>query len=389
MGLGIATLLLLFERRMVSASTAIFLSLVLITGMALTQSRTALIFGLLVLFSLWLAARRSLPVRSHRVVVVALWFAHVSLTLVAPRLQEWALLTGTESLAARGLHSLRWPHYRLLLEAMTQSPWTGYGWLQVGTAELAMAGRHPPIEEFWTFAHNIFLDLTIWSGIPVGVLLSVLIAIWYFNRLVRVNTWPGIVAMLSITTFGVHALLELPHQYAYFLVPIGLWAGIADHESKIAPRVPWLAGVAALAAAAVLLGGVWIEYPEVEQDFRLMRFEQLRVGDLRADKPAPEAPFLSGITAYVAAARVEPGPGMSDHDLAVAKAVASRFPYVLTLYRLARAEVRNGRIPQAQATMRSLRAMHGEPQWKVVADNVRERISSGQVELAPLLENEP
>ena len=53
----------------------------------------------------------------------------------------------------------------------------------------------------------------------------------------------------------------------------------------------WLAAPAI--AASVLLAGIWRDYRAVEDDFRLMRFEHLRIGNLKAAaalRPEPPQP---------------------------------------------------------------------------------------------------
>jgi len=383
-GLGIVGLLLLYERQRVTAVSASLFLTVLLVGIALTQSRTALLFGPALVTGLWLARRRGVALRlglgAALLIVVIQW----TLTWTVPRFQDMVLLGGPVSLAERGVSSLRASHWVLLFKASMTAPWLGFGWLQVGTAELAMAGRYPPIEEFWMFAHNLFLDLLIWCGYPLGLLLSALILYWYVSRARRVDTLEGVTGMLAVTIFGIHAMLELPHHYAYFLIPIGIWIGQVECAVGAIGRLrpPW-AVLPALAAVG-MLAGVWIDYPEVEEDFRLLRFENLRIGSLRAAQPAPDAPFLTNITAYVRAARVEPVAGMSVTDLAQARAVAERYPYPNILYRLARAQALNGQAEEARKTLVKLEYMHGKARMPRLLQDVRDRITAGEAGLQAL-----
>lgn len=57
-----------------------------------------------------------------------------------------------------------------MLLAIKEQPLLGYGWNQVGVAQLSVYLDYPTTE--WTeHSHNILLDLLIWNGIPLGILI--------------------------------------------------------------------------------------------------------------------------------------------------------------------------------------------------------------------------
>jgi hypothetical protein len=82
-----------------------------------------------------------------------------------------------------------------------------------------------------------------------------------------------------------------------------LWIGLIEWDMKPRGTSRFALNLLPLALAAALLAGVWRDYPVVEEDFRLMRFENLSIGTLRAKQAAPDAPFLSSLTAFLRFAR--------------------------------------------------------------------------------------
>jgi amino acid transporter len=93
------------------------------------------------------------------------------LALMPVLLLQW-FQAAPDTMATRGLHTPRYQMWQMLLEAVQLVPWHGYGWLQVGAAELAVVDRHPPIGELWLQGHNIFVELVVWCGWPLGLALG-------------------------------------------------------------------------------------------------------------------------------------------------------------------------------------------------------------------------
>lgn len=385
-GLGLVGLLYLRERRRLPDGVVLIGALILLAGMTMTQSRTALLFGLTIALGWWVARRRGIPLATGpRLVIVA---AVVQWAMAF----AWQLLAGflspvkAEPLATRVGGSMRLEIWPTLLDATTLEPWGGYGWLQVGEAQLAIAERHPPAPEFWMHGHNFVLDLVLWCGYPLGLLLALLVLVWYVTRVRRIASTESLICMLSVTLLAIHALVELPHHYLYFLIPIGLWIGQVEvAPSARAPssriHVANLVALTLAVATGLLLGR---DYGLVEDDFRLVRFENRNIGSLRASQPAPDAPFLSSLTAFLRFSRMEPREGMPDADIRFMMDVTKRYPYAPSLYRLARAQALNGRLADAERSLDQLRRLHGDGNLLRVRNDLRERVANGQSGLSAL-----
>lgn len=378
LGMSAVSLLLLYEQGRLGGTAGILLLSLLLGGAATTQSRTALLFGPIVLAGLDIAKRRGLRFRTGGTSVVLVTFAQWILAWALPALQTAMALRGSVSLAARGLETPRLQMWPMLLDATTQVPWHGYGWLQVGEAELAVVNKYPPVNELWLHGHNLFLEFIVWCGYPLGLLLSALVVYWFVDRALKAATVEAVVGMLSIAVLGAHAMLELPHHYAYFLIPAGLWIGQVEYGRGLRGIVPAKWNLLPAFLSVFLAVAIWKDYPAVEEDFRLVRFENLRIGSVHAAQPAPDGPFLSSLTEFLRFARTTPVKGMSEAELSRMEAVAKRYPYAPSLSRLATAQALNGRMDKARENFISIRQMFGEGTYMKLRRDLQEEVIDGE-----------
>ena len=379
LGLAALGLLLLYERRRVSPWTCAALLVPLVLAGALTQSRTALLFGPLVCLGLFLAKRRGLPMKTSPRIVVGLFVVQWLFAAFWPSIHDTLLLAADvqQSLAQRGLESRRFQMWPLLFDALMGSPWFGFGWLQIGAAQLSVANSHAPTGELWMHGHNLFVDLLVWCGFPLGLFLCFAVSYWFCSRWRKVQSVEATVGMLSVTIFGLHSMLELPHHYLYFLVPIGLWIGQIERWTN-APVVGGSRWSLVPQVLVVVLGlGIAKDYMAVEEDFRLVRFENLKIGPANQQQSAPNALMLSGLTSFLRFARTEPVRGLTRAQLDSMEANVRRYPYSSSLYRLGIALALNGRVEEAKERLVSVRHIFGEATYRGVRASLQSRIDLG------------
>ena len=383
-GLGALGLLLLYEQRRVGAWVAGLLLGFLLLGAATTQSRTAMLFGPAILLGLFVARRRGVVLEISFRVVLAATLLHWFAVWAWPLLQSELLLGATNTLSSRSIGAGRFEAWTMFIDALSQSPWTGVGWLQTASAQLAVADRYPPGTVVWQHAHNLFLELVLWCGYPLGLLLCGLILFWFVSRARRVCSVEGVVGVLSIALFGIHSMLELPYHYAYFLIPIGLWIGHVEYACGAGThRLAALRWVP-VALAVVMAAGIWRDYPQIEEDARRVRFENLRIGPVTAVGAVPGAPFLSTLTSFLQFARIRPVSGMTAAELGSMEAVVKRYPYAGSMAKLSWAWALNGRLPEAIQMFNKIRHVHGDSMYRKIRKDLHERVVSGQYELREL-----
>jgi Virulence factor membrane-bound polymerase, C-terminal len=145
-----------------------------------------------------------------------------------------------------------------------------------------MALAHPELHVYFSHAHNLFLDLILWCGWPLGLAVSACLVWWLVSRAVRVRTAEDALLFLLVLVVANHAMLELPLHHAYFLLPVGLVIGALDVRlgvpSMVAPR-RWLMPLAwaAWLLAAALLALIIRDYARVETAYQGLRFEWANV----------------------------------------------------------------------------------------------------------------
>jgi O-antigen ligase len=381
LGLGVVGVLLLSEQGGIGRVLAGTLLFVLLLALSLTQSRMSLLFGPVIWLGYWLAVRRGVLLRVSLSMIAAATGIAWTLMLAQPVLMRATLLASYESVATRGTQSLRFQVWPMLLDGLSLHPWLGYGWLQVGAAELAVADRHPPVGELYLHAHNLFLELVIWCGYPLGLCLGGGILYWFVTRLSRVSTTEGVFGMLVVSVIGVHAMFELPYHYAYFLIPLGLAAGLVEASigSKAHMGPKW--HIASTLAGGILLIAIWWDYHALEDDFRLVRFENLRIGYIQGSRSAPEAPFLSSLTEFLRFSRTYPREGMSAAELDRMRSVVERYPYAAAMARYAWALALNKRLDEARVLYTKIAHMHGDGVYRKVKRDLHQAVLAD----APLL----
>lgn len=344
--LGLWWLFLQHRLRPAWACCAVVLLLV---AAAATQSRTVWL-NLLILSALAAVWRRHLlPTRGHFLCAAGLLAFFVALVLVWSSfnqvLEPHAEVLGRPA-AQMGPRTGIW---RLGLEAVVSAPAWGWGWTQVNVAQQAVALDLPPLRLNVTYAHNLLLDLVIWNGVILGVLIFVALSTWLLRHARRVDDSSSAIPLLALIVLFVHALLEMPHAYAYFLLPAGLMAGFLEARRGVAGRdgqrgglhLPRILALALATLSLIVIAVLFREYRTIEDRLERERFRAARVGVY----PGPTSFTPSVLTqferlwpALAAGSETLRGP---ESQRQVAQA-ARRFPSGPLQLKLALVQVRNG-----------------------------------------------
>jgi hypothetical protein len=261
-------------------------------GIGLTQSRAGLL-EMLVVFGLFAFAFRATPRRdifwTWAVMIAVLVIWALNFIVVA----EWLGVRSTAVARLSAIDGARIDAWRAFWAAIVAQPWVGYGITDVGYAYVAMALERPEIFIGVRFAHahSVLLDLLLWVGLPFGVLVSVAFLFWLFRRISELSLAPHTVFPLAVViSLVIHAMLELPHYFLYFIVPAGFFIGwLSDARNGQAvlnfPRQVWgVAGVAVIAATTPIV----LDYFPYQERYTEWRYENQRVGkrpDIEVHKP--------------------------------------------------------------------------------------------------------
>lgn len=367
--MGIASLLFLYESGKLKALPSLLLFFAMSTALAATESRTG-ILSFLMLSTWWFVKNKHVDFKLSPTLVALATICVLGFFWAWPSFFDFILQNSRSNSVLNttaGSRLVVWPQ---LLEALARQPWWGWGLGGVSKAQNAVADAYAFSEPF-SYSHNILLDMALGMGVPLALLLVLITSIWLWRRLRSANQLPAWYCLALVLPVAVHSMLEFPFAYAYFLAPVMFALGALEGMSgaKVALRI-------GVRPAAVLLLGLslvaaWTvkEYVAIEEDFRIARFEALRVGQTPADYQRPDVVLLTQLGALLNGARIVPRPGMTVDELILAKNVALRYPWTATQNRYALSLALNGDAAEAMRQLRVMRAMHGEKTYHEIKEN--------------------
>ena len=348
--LGVLACAWLHGRQRLSGRMAWGWAALLAVGLALTESRTSWV---VVLFSVavLIVLRKRLAISRHLMVGALGWTGVFALFVVAlPFVNVW-LGRAAELQPLRGTSSfkLRLEFWAKLWEALLQQPWSGYGWMQTSFAQFPSDPYAMVTGGTLRHAHNLFIDLVVELGLPLGLAVCLLLGVWVISALRRVAKLEQLWMLLFVIALGVHAMLEFPLHYAYFLLPFGLMLGALNVALKFKPLLStrlWPAVV------ALVLGGVGLsiavyDYARIESDFFTLRFEHQKL-DKAGDRVAPDVIALTQLQDMLWLARVDPSKTYAEKDLERALKTMKLLPSLMANYKLAAMYAFAGQPKQAE-----------------------------------------
>ncbi len=338
------------HKRVIGAPVALFMAAYLLFGIALAHSRTASATIVVVAIAAWLwrPLRGGGRYRRTALLVTLLAIYYLACLGNMDSINEYLLRDlVTVNMLEKTQNEVRRLAYSIFADAVLQSPWWGYGWSETARAQLVVAQDHPALGGYFFHAHNLFLDLLLWCGIPLGALLVGAIVTWFGTRAWRVSEPEGALLVVFIGAVGWHSMTELPLHYASFLLPTGLVMGILDgRRGAFARRSGRGILLSAFFAAALLLGFLARDYLEVEANFFALRFERAGLSEKPPLAP-PETVMLTQLREYIRSMRTEVAGPQNAVQVQSARDLANSFPSEATLFNLIRALTLNNQPDQA------------------------------------------
>ncbi|QHH98953.1 PglL family O-oligosaccharyltransferase [Acinetobacter dispersus] len=276
--MGLMGGLYLYEKRRLTLWLLIPTSLVTLFAITLTQSRTSWVVCIF-LFFYWIYKQYKNSPRFNfpRLLLwVGLYFVIAGYILpVMVQFLSSSIDTGvtqTASIVQRaGSGHERLGMWVQILHAIAERPWVGYGWNQTSIAVFESIDFNT-VQVWFNSAHNVLLDILVWNGVPLGLLIIGYISLWLFWLNKNAKDTTSIIAILMVVAILTHAMLEFPQRYAYFLLPMGFLLGL------IQAQTPKLKGVTVnknvircigiLSLIVVLL--IWRDYKLFQDNSRLL-----------------------------------------------------------------------------------------------------------------------
>ncbi|ERQ00146.1 hypothetical protein Q674_03255 [Acinetobacter sp. COS3] len=277
--MGVMGALYLYEKNKASLLLLIPSSLLMLLAICLTQSRTSWLV-LIFVFFYWIFKQYKNNPRLNFPKLV-LWCAAFVLisSYLLPLLTQWMMFeqvnTGIKHTASVIERASR-GHERIgmweqILHAISLQPWGGYGWNQTSIAVVESI-QFNTVSMWFNSAHNIFLDLLVWNGVPLGLLIITYMALWLFWLSKNAKDMTSIIVLLMVSAILIHALLEFPQRYAYFLLPLGFLLGLVQAQTPNLKSIMLNKNVtrciAVIALVVFLL--IWRDYKLFQDNSRLV-----------------------------------------------------------------------------------------------------------------------
>lgn len=367
--MGIIGLIFIRDRRL-TGRTGFVLGLVTLTwALVLCESRTALLSAVIV--TVYLTGKRvqkkaESTAYQYSKKFIWVWLAGFCFaTYALPFVNSLLLLEAGRAIEFTDNNG-RVEIWLQTLAAADASPWIGYGWNQTPVAQATGALVYPGGLAY-SNAHNLLLDLVVWVGIPLGLVIFGVIVYWAGSRALAIQKPQSVYAMAMLLPFFVHSLLEFPFSYAYFLLVAGLLVGIVEsgylHTQSLTISKK---SASCILSLFVLLGGfIGYEYLLIEEDYRYARFENLKVGSTPAEYQRPNIYVSTQLAALLKVLRQQAVPGMSAEQIHLLQKVSLRSGMRPLVFRYAVALGLNGDPAGATKQMRLVKSMFGDTYYSV------------------------
>ena len=385
--MGLVALVLLFELFKIGPLVLSVGAACFTWAIVLTESRTAILsaftMSCFLMYKLHQGRTALQPLRLQAKFIALWWFFFIFAWRLLPIVNEALLMHDSRGIKLLD-NNARTTIWLQTFYAIAESPWFGYGWNQTSVAQAAGAVHYLGDQAFGN-AHNIILDVMAWMGLPLGLLITVAFSYWLLTRLKAVRDAGATYAAVMLLPFLVHSLLEYPFAYAYFLLTAGLLIGIVEaaYSPTSVVHISRRVSSTALILLTVLGGYAAYEYVLIEEDYRVARFENLRVGRTEADYVRPDILIHTQLRDLLAALRQPAVRDMDKAQLNRLRKVSLRFAIRPLVFRHALALGLNNQPAAAAHQMLVFRGMFGEDAYQ----HFKSELRSLQAEKYPELAN--
>lgn len=353
----------------------------LLFGVVLTRSRTGWLEVALLSAAMvcWRWRHKTGP-SVVAVGALSAWFVVLSIGLEP--IADRVLRDAPAALSDQGSVGLRPMIWRSAVEEISLRPLGGYGWNQNIPAYLGIADRHPEAHFLVNHAHNVVLDLLVWNGLPMGLLILSVMTLWVAGQWRACRSQEQRLLLLALAVLLAHALLELPHTYLFFLLPAAVMMGTLDARACGRPLVVvphWFVAMGVFALGAALVTVVR-DYQVIEADYQAAR---MRAAGIVSRHPAPTADpiILVYLQTALARLRIEPSRDLPPERLDEMREALQRYPFVAGLARFARAAALAGRPDEAEWAMKRLCMLNTVRTCQAAVRDWREHAAQGLSEM--------
>jgi hypothetical protein len=210
-------------------------AIVIIFAIALSQSRTSWVACLsILLYGAYQQYKGFIRLKwFYSLAWLGLFIAFILLLPLATQLIAQltdANIAQTKDVIARATGDMsRLAIWEQMLHAIADRPWFGYGWNQTSVA-YALVSENFQGPVWIRSAHNFIIDFVLWNGLIIALPFLAYFGYWGYQLHKQINSVESVIGILMIGAVLVHAMLEFPQYYAYFLLPVGFILGLVQSQ---------------------------------------------------------------------------------------------------------------------------------------------------------------
>ncbi|PFH09013.1 O-antigen ligase [Collimonas sp. PA-H2] len=141
-----------------------------------------------------------------------------------------------------------------------ESPWFGIGWGRLASYEFLKADVLPTMPA--NHVHNIVVQLLAETGIFCTVAVLSIVGLWLLRFLKFPSSPEKQFVFGVIIILGLHSMVEYPLWYAYFLLPLGVLAGMFESSAVRLKFPPTLINVIVKGTSFVAIGVLFYSFFE-------------------------------------------------------------------------------------------------------------------------------
>jgi O-antigen ligase len=335
-------------KRLTTISLA-FLGIFLTSGLVLTNSRIGLLELLAIALLAWMQRDR-FPKKHLAYVLIALALFALAATVLLPTINAALFLAEpTRTFEELFTESIRQKAYKMFFGALIQQPWLGFGLTNFYIPQFLMAEHTASFHGYFIQSHNILLDFLLWFGIPLGGALIFITLRWFWTTYTHLQHHDDVLMLLCVVALMMHAMVELPHQYLFFILPAAVFVGLLTRGKGMPVGKPSLMIVYVAVVAGFCV--VCLDYFKTEASFRNLRIENSKL-DIKVDTRVPDLISLNQMEGLLTMTKQQATVGMTPAQLKQMERVVNSHsaPYLIFAY--INALALNGRPEEAKVWMK-------------------------------------
>ncbi|MFZ2217988.1 MAG: Wzy polymerase domain-containing protein [Rhodoferax sp.] len=323
-----------FYRRRLNSVFSILFSIFLLTGIALTESRTAWV-NLALLAGGAISWRKALPSKQYLWTTLSLGTYFILCVFFLSKFGDY--FGGSAVGAYRSpIDDPRLGAWKMLFDASLHKPFFGFGWGQLANANFLVIENYPQQGGLFNQSHNLILDIILWNGYPLGLIAVSILGYWVFKVFTHPRDFKQIHLISFIAILGIHSMLEYPLHYAYFLLPFGIFVGAINTSLKIGVigSKNTIFYLLICIISTITLAITIRDYFIVEKSFYGLRFENRKISTDIPSTP-PNVIVLTQFYDYLKFARNIPQNNVKPDTLKWMSDTVNAMPSALVMYKLA------------------------------------------------------